>query len=306
MTQIADALGISAVEQDTGVSKEKLRTWERRYGFPRPLRVANGERVYPRDQVEKLRMVRRLMDAGFRPGALMEEGLEGLRAMGIVKGATAHSPPAFAAEIDALLLAIKRHDIDQLRNLLRWELARLGIRQFTTELLSGLNESVGLAWARGEISIAEEHLYSEQVKSLLRSATNQIMVKANGPRILLATLPGEQHGLGLLMLEAILTIELAKCIPLGIQTPISAIVGAASVCKAEVVAVSFSSAFPKRTALSSLRQLRDALPAEIPIWAGGEGVKGVRKRPDGVVMPMTLSSVGMELKNLRNGALLAK
>ncbi len=299
MTQASDVIGISAVEQDTGLSKDKLRTWERRYGFPRPLRDAKGERVYPRDQVEKLRIVRRLMDAGFRPGTIMGESLENLRVLGIPKGAAAFSPPAFAAEIDALLQAIKARDVDELRNLLRWGLARLGIRQFATELLASLNKAVGEAWARGEISVAEEHLYSEQIASLLRSATNQIMVEARGPKILLTTLPGELHGLGLLMLEAILTIELAKCIPLGTQTPISAIVEIAKACEADVVAVSFSSAYPKRTALSSLDELRAALPGQIAVWAGGDGIRGVRKRPDGIVMPMTLSSVRMELEKLR-------
>jgi len=29
---------ISAVERDTGLSKDTLRVWERRYGFPKPLR----------------------------------------------------------------------------------------------------------------------------------------------------------------------------------------------------------------------------------------------------------------------------
>lgn len=300
--QVSDVMGISAVEQDTGLSKDKLRTWERRYGFPRPLRDARGERVYPRDQVEKLRIVRRLMDAGFRPGAIMQESLENLRVLGIAKGGAAVSPRAFAAEIDAVLHAIKAHDFDELRNLLHLGLARLGIRQFVTELVASLNEAVGVAWARGEISIAEEHLYSAQIKSLLHSATNQIMVEARGPRILLTTLPGEPHGLGLLMLQAILTIELAKCIQLGTQTPISAIVEIAKVCEADVVAVSFSSSFPKRTALSSLDELRAALPGQIAVWAGGDGVQRVRKRPHGIVMPMTLSLVSMELEKWRTSS----
>ncbi|MBK8767339.1 MAG: MerR family transcriptional regulator, partial [Burkholderiaceae bacterium] len=29
-------LSISAVERDTGLSKDTLRVWERRYGFPLP------------------------------------------------------------------------------------------------------------------------------------------------------------------------------------------------------------------------------------------------------------------------------
>ena len=53
---------IAAVERDTGLSKDVLRMWERRYGFPQPGRDANGERSYPADQVERLRLIKRLME----------------------------------------------------------------------------------------------------------------------------------------------------------------------------------------------------------------------------------------------------
>ena len=45
------ALSISAVERETGLSKDTLRIWERRYRFPEPLRDMNGERVYSHAQV---------------------------------------------------------------------------------------------------------------------------------------------------------------------------------------------------------------------------------------------------------------
>ena len=60
----AGAIGIAAVERETGINKETLRVWERRYGFPAPWRDATGERLYPPEQVHKLRLVRRLMEAG--------------------------------------------------------------------------------------------------------------------------------------------------------------------------------------------------------------------------------------------------
>ncbi|MBV5332313.1 MerR family transcriptional regulator, partial [bacterium] len=61
---------IAAVERDTGLSKDVLRMWERRYGFPLPLRDPNGERSYPAEQVDRLRLIKRLMDQGHRPGKL--------------------------------------------------------------------------------------------------------------------------------------------------------------------------------------------------------------------------------------------
>ena len=57
------AMSIADVERDTGLSKDTLRVWERRYGFPRPRRDALGERTYAPAQVEKLRVIKRMIDA---------------------------------------------------------------------------------------------------------------------------------------------------------------------------------------------------------------------------------------------------
>ena len=62
---------IGAVEKETRVSKELLRMWERRYGFPLPDRDESGDRVYSRETVEKLKLIRLLIDRGYRPGRLM-------------------------------------------------------------------------------------------------------------------------------------------------------------------------------------------------------------------------------------------
>src|SRR5258705_10643418 len=75
-------LSISEVERDTGLSKDTVRMWERRYGFPHPARDANGERQYDVAQVQKLRTLKRLIDAGKRPGKLMRLSLAELTRLG--------------------------------------------------------------------------------------------------------------------------------------------------------------------------------------------------------------------------------
>ena len=77
----AAALCIAAVERDTGLGKDTLRVWERRYGFPKPDRDAKGERLYPADQVEKLHIIRCLLDRGQRPSKVVGASTEELRAM---------------------------------------------------------------------------------------------------------------------------------------------------------------------------------------------------------------------------------
>lgn len=36
---------ISVIERDTGIGRDRLRVWERRYGFPDPVRNAKGARL---------------------------------------------------------------------------------------------------------------------------------------------------------------------------------------------------------------------------------------------------------------------
>jgi hypothetical protein len=62
---------IDVVERETSLSKDVLRAWERRYGFPTPQRDARGRRAYPREQVQRLLQIKRLVEHGFRPGKLI-------------------------------------------------------------------------------------------------------------------------------------------------------------------------------------------------------------------------------------------
>ena len=55
-----------AFAQLTGVSRERLRTWERRYGFPAPRRVGAGPRRYAVEDVPRVVAVRHAAD-GRRP-----------------------------------------------------------------------------------------------------------------------------------------------------------------------------------------------------------------------------------------------
>ncbi|MEY4428243.1 MAG: hypothetical protein RLZZ182_932, partial [Pseudomonadota bacterium] len=74
-------MSIAAVERDTGLSKDTLRVWERRYAFPQPVRDAQGERCYPLDQIEKLRLIKRLLDVGHRPSRLVSLPMDDLQAL---------------------------------------------------------------------------------------------------------------------------------------------------------------------------------------------------------------------------------
>ena len=74
---------IRVVAQRTGLSPATLRAWERRYQVVEPGRSAGGQRLYSDRDVERLRRLHQLTEAG-RPislvASLPDEALEELQA----------------------------------------------------------------------------------------------------------------------------------------------------------------------------------------------------------------------------------
>jgi len=292
------ALNISAVERETGLSKDVLRIWERRYGFPHPDRDDNAERQYAADEVAKLRAIKRLMDTGLRPGKLIRQSLDELNVLAEQRVHPRRDAIAPAIERDVLTL-LKAHDVAGLHGTLTNLLLRHGVQRFVVETVAPLNRAVGEAWMRGELQVFEEHLYTEQLQAALRSAISAFPRQSGPPRILLTTVPGEQHGIGLLMVDALVSPEGAQCISLGTQTPFEDIRRATLAHKAHVVALSFSMAFPLRQIGDALASLRRALPSAVALWAGGEVTRRLRKSLPGVQVLPEITDALTALKTWR-------
>jgi MerR family transcriptional regulator, light-induced transcriptional regulator len=295
-------LSIAAVERDTGLSKDTLRVWERRYGFPSPRRDSLGERAYSLRDVEKLRIVRRLMDAGHRPGKIIglpPDALQQLAGTAASASGAVDTGERLTLETTRYIDLIRSHDVAALRGALAQAAISLGLGRFVLEHAAPLNRLVGEAWARGEFEIFEEHLYTESMQVVLRNAISGIPPSLNGPRVLLTTFPNELHGLGLLMAEALLALEGGRCLSLGTQTPLLDIVRAAESQASDVVALSFSAALTPNQVLDGLVELRAKLPPSTEIWAGGRCPVLRRRPPAGITVLEELASIPSELERWR-------
>ncbi len=289
-------LSIAAVERDTGLSKDTLRVWERRYGFPNPGRDGLGERIYSLADIERLRIIKRLLDAGHRPGRVVMQPLEQLQAI----SEQTVEPPMRAGEVllgapdlREHLDVIRSHDLPRLRSQLTRLLSRAGVARFVTEVVGPLNAAVGDAWLRGQLQVFEEHLYTEAMQAVLRSAIASVPEPAadNAPRVLLTTFPGEPHGLGLLMAEAILALEGCHCVSLGTQTPLWDVVLAAQALRSDIVALSFTGCMNPNQIADGLAELRGKLQPGVRLWVGGSAPVLQRRPIPGVEAFNTLSEV---------------
>lgn len=291
---------ISVVERDTGLGKDTLRVWERRYHFPQPQRDGHGDRIYPLEQVNKLRLLKRLIDNGHRPGKVVHLEFEQLQALADDL-ASIENKDEIAAKRQELLPLIdlcKTHQIEELQRSLTHTLLRVGLQTFVIEIIAPLTRMLGELWARGQIAIHEEHLYTEVVQGLLRGAISAILqhqaqTEAR-PRILLTTFPQEQHALGLLMAEAMFALEGAYCVSLGVQTPVPEIARAVIAQCTDIVALSFSAAMNPKEAIDGLAELVSELPASVEIWVGGS-CSALARRTEAPVQVLMLSEVSAAL-----------
>ncbi len=273
----ATGLPIAAIERETGIPKDLLRMWERRYGFPQPARDAAGDRLYSQADLARLKLIRRLLDLGFRPGKLMAMSDAQLQAL-----TTEHTPQRQVSDVcQGLLDALQSHDAQATRAYLRHRMLELGLRRFACDFLPEANQLVGDAWMRGELQIAEEHLYSEAVSRVMRETLAAIPAGAMSPRVMLTTPPGELHVLGLLMVEALLRLAGCDAIAFGAQMPLQDVAFAAEKHQVDIVVLSFSGAY-EGSVQAVAEQLRALLPAATQLWLGGKGCRGLRQLPQGV------------------------
>lgn len=289
MTENDGLYSIGMVERDTGIGRDTLRVWERRYGFPVPVRSDKGERKYSEKQLRQLQRIRRLLDQGMRPGKLLplgEEGLDELEAS-LQSGQTVQ----LEQTVSELIEAIHSADAALLESLLRRQYQQQGMQGFILKTVVPLLNTVGELWAHGKLQIYQEHFLSQQLFRFLNTEIAKLQRHARKPRVLLATLPGEAHTLGLLMVAAMLSSHGVSTINIGAEVPMDQIVHAVEQFNVDIVGITFSGAYQYRNIRPHLIELRQLIPDDIEIWTGGEGVRRLRKLPVGITKFSTLEKL---------------
>ncbi|MGD2054520.1 MAG: MerR family transcriptional regulator [Gammaproteobacteria bacterium] len=280
---------IGAVERDTGIGRDTLRVWERRYGFPEPIRNEKGERMYTGRQLRHLQRIRRLLDQGLRPGKLLplaETGLDELEA-----SLTPEISIEPGGEVQKIIDAIHSADAEKVNELFRRQMEKHGMRKFILSVIIPLLATVGQLWASGKLQIFQEHFLSEQLIRFLNSEIAKAQKYAAKPRVLLATLPGEEHTLGLLMVAAMLSSHGIIAINLGSEVPMDQIVTATEQFRADITGITFSGAYQYKNIRPHLIELRQLIPDDVEVWTGGEGVHRLRKLPPGVTRIKSLDKL---------------
>jgi methanogenic corrinoid protein MtbC1 len=268
-------LSIGAVSRATGIPVETLRTWEQRYGFPTPERTSTGHRLYSVAIIGRLRRIAEALARGHRASHAVTASDEALARLIDTTTApvAAASPPSPVEDdtLEPLLRAAAACDADALRRILLADWAALGPLGFLDRRVGPFLNAVGRAWAHGTLDVRHEHFVTDRLDDLLRRLRAPFDEQATGPTVVLTTLPGEAHALGLVMASLLLATAGLRVVSLGSQTPIDEIEALATDLGARAVAISLSSATRGAASRRALTALRRRLPSRIQMVVGGDG-----------------------------------
>jgi DNA-binding transcriptional MerR regulator len=223
-------LRIGELSRRVGVSVESLRAWERRYGLLDPSRTPGGFRLYGEDDVARVVAMRALLDEGLSAAEAARRALaEDLDAP--------ISAPAPVVDARDLAEALERYDEAAAHGALDRLLATLTLDVVLADVLMPYLHDLGDRWARGEVSVAQEHFASNLVRGRLGALT-RFWDRGEGRRAVLCCAEGERHDLPLIGFGLALRTYGWRIGYLGADTPVASVVDAARALAPDAVVVS--------------------------------------------------------------------
>ena len=302
-TPDASRHSIRVTSRLTSIELDTLRMWERRYGFPKPERSEGGSRVYSDSDVESLKLIRRALELGHRPGEVVGKPREELMKLvaATSQGSAAALTTGSVATIESLIDAIVRDDVTVLRAGLRQAAVVLGPKRFVMDVAQPLAQRVGELWVEGELEVRHEHMLSECLSSQLRLLMSAYEDREGAPRVLLATLPNERHSLGLEMVEVYLAVSQVTPRFLGVDTPAEQIVKAARSHAVDAVGLLVTGASDLKATAKHVRWMLAELPRRVSLWLGGGAAPELELHDDAVRVIKTWTDLDEAIAALRRG-----
>lgn len=267
---------ISVVADRTGLSRDVLRVWERRYQAVEPRRTAGGQRLYSDEELQRFQLLAEATRHGRSIGSVAGLSTSDLsRMVGDDEAARApigaEKEPSLGVvhhEVAELALAHTRAlDASSLDRELRRAIGRYGLPMFLEDIVPALMRRIGDEWAALRLAIPHEHLASGIVLAILLEAVRAVPETPGAPRLLVATPSGEQHVVGAALIAAAAALDGWSILFLGANVPAADLVMAAEGVRA--VALSIVHAPDPSQTVSDVLSVRAALPSGVPLIAGG-------------------------------------
>lgn len=284
----AAAHPISVVTRRTGLTQDLLRAWEKRYGAVRPLRTDTARRLYTDEDVERLRLLKVLVDGGRRISDVARLTGTELRALVAEDEAQAAVPPPTRmvpvretgdrgrACLERCLRAVENLDRHALETALEDGALALAAPLLRRDVLEPLIRALGDRWESGQWRVAQEHLATAVVRAALWDLIRRADPGAGGTALVVATLPGHRHELGALLAGTIAAEQGWDVVYLGADLPAEEIAAAARLREARVVLISLVYPAGDARTAREIERLGSFLRPGTRLLAGGRAAESYR------------------------------
>ena len=297
---------IKFAAQQTGLSQHTIRAWERRYGALTPDRTATNRRLYSNEDIDKLKLIQRGVQAGHTVGRIA-----GLSASELAEllGPAGRSEPPRAAEVHdpsaapdwAPYLAecvgsVASLDGAGLENALNRAAIMLGAVALIENIMLPLMEELGENWAAGDVGPAHEHLATAVLRTFLGRTLATFQPPLQAPRVIVTTPQGQIHELGALIAAVTAAAAGWRALYLGPNLPYGEIVAAAHQSGAAAIALSIVYPHDDPGLNHELKALRTQVGPEMLIMAGGRAAANYREALDAIGAVTIRDIRGLRLK----------
>ena len=266
---------IAVVSARTGLSPDVLRVWERRYAAVAPTRSAGNQRLYSDEDIARFRLLaaatgrgRSIRNVAALPTVELQRIVDADDAASRTSD-SATSRPAATGALEAAMALTTELDGAGLDRMLRRTIVQHGLSTFVEVDAPALMRRVGDDWAAGRLSVAQEHLASGVVITILLDAVRTMPTAESAPRLLVATLSSERHAVGVALAAAVAALEGWAIVHLGVDVPFTDIAAAAEATGVRAVALSVVHDHDRAHVLHEIAGVRKIASASIPVIVGG-------------------------------------
>ena len=197
-----------------------------------------------------------------------------------------------------MLRLVKAFDGEHLTRQFLADWARMGPVEFLESRIAPLIRAVGEGWANETLEIRHEHFISEVVEDTLRGLRRSLGSPEGVRPVVLASMPGELHRLGLQIAGLVIAAAGRAEAILGGNTPVEEIVETAVALDAAAVGLSLSPYSASEGAVAAVADIRRRLPSRTRLWLGGSGARTLEGLPPNVQVLDTLDSLDRALRAL--------
>ena len=281
---------IKYTADSVGLTPFTLRAWKKRYGLLKPKRNSIGRRTYSDSDIERLRLIILLKNAGHRLPDLAQLEIKQLTKLLASKNGKLKQNESFKThhsfvtheDLNQLLLFIKNLELDRFKAQIRILQLQLDTRSFLIDVIAPVLREVGIQVASGKLDIFHEHsasaLFKHVLTGILFETELATQIRHQSP-IIFATPGNDHHEIGCVIAAILTLLQGHKVFYLGPNMPAKSLIKSAKILRSPLLVLAVSApeeSLPRQDLNEFFEVLVDELSPSTQMWVGGARVQGDR------------------------------